>query len=134
MGLGDEMIANLLTSADAVIVELGANDALRGVSPEITRENVFAMVKTLKERGIPMLIAGMLATPSWGKDYGQKFDTIYPDAAKEFDVPLYPFFLDGVAADPALNQDDGLHPNEEGVAIIVGKMGPVIKQQLEAGL
>ncbi|UTW55193.1 arylesterase [Kordiimonas sp. SCSIO 12610] len=119
---------------DLVILELGANDALRGVSPEITRENIFAMVKVLKERGIPTLIAGMLATPSWGKDYGQKFDTIFPDVAQEYSVPLYPFFLDGVAADPALNQDDGLHPNVKGVAIIIEKMGPVIKEQLEAGL
>jgi acyl-CoA thioesterase-1 len=119
---------------DLVILELGANDALRGVSPEITRENIDAMVKVLKERGIATLIAGMLATPSWGADYGKKFDTIFPDVSQEYSVPLYPFFLDGVAADPALNQADGLHPNVEGVAIIIERMGPVIKHQLEAAL
>jgi len=111
---------------DLVILELGANDALRGVAPEVTRENIDAMVKVLSERKIPVLIAGMLATPSWGAEYRQAFDDIFPDAAKKYSVPLYPFFLEGVAADMALNQSDGLHPNKEGVAIIVEKMGPHI--------
>ncbi len=119
---------------DLVILELGANDALRGVSPEITRDNIFAMVKTLKERNISTLVAGMLATPSWGADYGKKFNTIFPDVSKEYAVPLYPFFLDGVAADSALNQADGLHPNVEGVSIIIERMGPIIKRQLAAAL
>jgi len=115
---------------DLVILELGANDALRGVSPELTRNNIEAMVKVLTERDIPVLIAGMLATPSWGPDYGKAFDTIYPDMAEKYGVPLYPFFLDGVAADEALNQPDGLHPTKEGVAIIVGKLGPRVLDAL----
>ena len=116
---------------DLVILELGANDALRGVSPDITRVNIDAMVKLLKERDIPVLVAGMLATPSWGEAYGRAFDSIYPDVATTYEVPLYPFFLEGVAADPDLNQNDGLHPNTKGVEIIVGKMGPVIQTLLE---
>lgn len=112
---------------DLVILELGANDALRGVSPDITRENIEAMVKTLTERNIPVLIAGMLASPSWGPDYEASFNSIYPDMSEKYDVPLYPFFLDGVATIEKLNQDDGLHPTAEGVAIIVGKIGPMIQ-------
>jgi len=115
---------------DLVILELGANDALRGVSPEITRANIDAMVKTLTERDIPVLIAGMLASPSWGADYGYSFDSIFPDVAKKYGVPVYPFFLDGVAANAALNQSDGLHPTKEGVAIITRKIGPVVLQAL----
>jgi acyl-CoA thioesterase-1 len=115
---------------DLVILELGANDALRGVTPEITRENIEAMVKTLTERNIPVLIAGMLATPSWGPEYGQAFDSIYPDMAKKYGAPLYPFFLDGVAEDMSLIQSDGLHPNKEGVAIITAKIGPVVLEAL----
>lgn len=112
---------------DLVVLELGANDALRGVSPDITRENIEAMVKTLTERNIPVLIAGMLASPSWGPDYEESFNSIYPDMSEKYDVPLYPFFLDGVATIEKLNQDDGLHPTAEGVAIIVGKIGPMIQ-------
>jgi len=115
---------------DLVILELGANDALRGVSPDVTRENIEAMVKLMKDRGIPVLIAGMMATPSWGAEYGTAFDSIFPDMAEKYDVPLYPFFLDGVAADEKLNQSDGLHPNKEGVAIIVEKIGPAIMAAL----
>lgn len=111
---------------DLVILELGANDALRGVTPDITRDNIDAMLQALKEKQIPVLLAGMLATPSWGEEYGAAFNSIYPDMAKKYAVPLYPFFLDGVAADPALNQSDGMHPNKEGVAIIVEKIGPHI--------
>lgn len=115
---------------DLVILELGANDALRGVAPEITRENIDAMVKLLKDRGIKVLVAGMIATPSWGREYSQTFDAIFPDVAKKYSVPLYPFFLEGVAADMALNQSDGLHPTKEGVAIIVSKMGPKVLEAL----
>jgi len=115
---------------DLVILELGANDALRGVSPDLTRGNIEAMVKTLSERRIPVLITGMFATPSWGTKYGQAFDGIFPDVAAKYSVPLYPFFLEGVATDSALNQADGLHPTKEGVAIIVAKMGPAILRAL----
>ena len=115
---------------DLVILELGANDALRGVSPDVTRENIDAMVKRLAEGNIPVLIAGMLATPSWGPEYGKAFDSIFPEMAAKYNVPLYPFFLDGVATDPALNQADGLHPTKEGVAVIIEKMGPTILEAL----
>ena len=115
---------------DLVILELGANDALRGVAPEVTRDNMDAMLGTLSERGIPTLVAGMLASPSWGPDYEATFNKIYPELAKKYDMPLYPFFLDGVATIPELNQADGIHPTKEGVAIIIGKIGPYIKQAL----
>jgi len=115
---------------DLVILQLGANDALRGVSPDVTRDNIDAMVKTLSGRKIPILIAGMLATPSWGDTYGQAFNSIYPDMATKYNVPLYPFFLDGVATHAALNQPDGLHPTKEGVAIIVDKIGPMVLDAL----
>lgn len=115
---------------DLVILELGANDALRGVAPDITQQNMEAMVKTLTERNIPTLIAGMLASPSWGPDYEAQFNGIYPDLADRYNVPLYPFFLDGVATIPELNQADGMHPTKEGVAIIVGKIGPYVKEAL----
>ncbi|MBV1901784.1 MAG: arylesterase [Kordiimonadaceae bacterium] len=111
---------------DLVILELGANDALRGVSPVLTRENMDAMVAVLTARNIPVLIAGMRATPSWGPEYSAAFDGIFPDLAQKYNVPLYPFFLEGVVANPALNQSDGLHPTKEGVAIIVNKIGPVV--------
>lgn len=117
-------------SPDLVILELGANDALRGVSPEVTRQNIDAMLKTLSERGIPTLVAGMLASPSWGPDYEAAFNSIYPDLSAQYEMPLYPFFLDGVATIPELNQADGLHPTKEGVAIIVEKIGPYVKQAL----
>lgn len=115
---------------DLVILSLGGNDALRGVTPDITRANIDAMVKSLTEKNIPMLLAGMMATPSWGAEYVKAFDSIYPDMAAKYGVPLYPFFLDGVAADPTLNQSDGIHPNEEGVAIIVSKIGPKVLEVL----
>lgn len=115
---------------DLVIMELGANDALRGVAPEVTRQNMDAMLATLNERGIPTLVAGMLASPSWGPDYESSFNGIFPDLAEKYDMPLYPFFLDGVATIPELNQADGIHPTKEGVAIIIGKIGPFVKQAL----
>lgn len=115
---------------DLVILELGANDALRGVAPEITRVNMDAMLKTLTERNIPTLLAGMLASPSWGPEYEATFNTLYPELAEQYSVPLYPFFLDGVATITELNQADGLHPTKEGVAIIVEKIGPYVKEAL----
>ena len=113
-----------------MILELGANDALRGVSPVLTRANMDAMVAVLTERNIPVLLTGMKATPSWGPEYGSAFDGIFPDLAKKYGVLLYPFFLEGVVAISELNQSDGLHPTKEGVAIIVGKIGPVVAELL----
>ena len=118
-------------SADLVIVELGANDALRGVSPEIADKNLDAILKKLKGRGQAILLTGMIAPPNMGDQYAKGFDPIYADLAKKYDVPLYPFFLDGVAAKPGLNQDDAMHPNAKGVAIIVARMLPMITEALD---
>jgi acyl-CoA thioesterase-1 len=112
---------------EAVIVELGANDALRGIDPDVTRAALSDIVSRLKARKIAVMLCGMLAPPNYGKDYAAQFNTIYPDLAKKFDVPLYPFFLDGVAADKKLNQADGIHPTAEGVDIIVGKILPTVQ-------
>ncbi len=112
---------------DGVIVELGANDALRGVDPDLTRAALTAIVQRLKARKIAVMLCGMLAPPNYGADYAARFNSIYPDLAKKFDVPLYPFFLDGVAADAKLNQPDGIHPTAEGVDIIVGNIMPTVE-------
>jgi len=111
----------------AVIVELGANDALRGIDPKITRAALTDIVSRLKGRGIAVMLCGMLAPPNYGADYADRFNSIYPDLAKVFEVPLYPFFLDGVAADTKLNQADGIHPTAEGVDIIVKNMLPTVE-------
>jgi acyl-CoA thioesterase I len=112
---------------DAVIVELGANDALRGLDPTVTRAALTDIVKRLKARGIAVMLCGMVAPPNYGSDYAARFNTIYPDLAKQFDVPLYPFFLAGVAADRRLNQADGIHPTAEGVDIIVSSILPNVE-------
>ncbi|WP_417455997.1 arylesterase [Kordiimonas sp.] len=115
---------------DLVILELGANDGLRGIDPHITAENIDAMAATLAERDIPVLIAGMMAPPNLGADYAAVFNPIFPETAEKYGFPLYPFFLDGVAADASLNQSDGMHPTAEGVKIIVEKIGPVVLEVL----
>ncbi|WFU72860.1 MULTISPECIES: arylesterase [unclassified Bradyrhizobium] len=112
---------------DGVIVELGANDALRGIDPDLTRKALTDIVARLKERKIPVMLCGMLAPPNYGAEYAARFNSIYPDLAKTFDVPLYPFFLDGVAADAKLNQADGIHPTAAGVDIIVGRIMPTVE-------
>jgi acyl-CoA thioesterase I len=112
---------------DAVIVELGANDALRGLDPKVTREALSDILTRLKARKIAVLLCGMLAPPNYGRDYADKFNAIYPDLAKSFGVPLYPFFLDGVAADAKLNQADGMHPTPEGVNVIVKNILPSVE-------
>ena len=105
--------------ADAVIVELGANDMLRGIDPKVTRQALAEIVRRLSERRIAVLLAGMRAAPNLGLDYGRQFDAIYPDLAARNHLLLYPFFLDGIAAEPKLNQGDGLHPTAAGVDAIV---------------
>ena len=117
--------------ASAVVVELGANDALRGVDPEITRDAIDRLVARLTERGLPVLITGMLAPPNLGSEYGEAFNSIYPEVAERYDALLYPFFLDGVAAEPDLNQADGIHPNAEGVAVIVERILPSVEALIE---
>ncbi|MGY4283043.1 acyl-CoA thioesterase-1 [Bradyrhizobium sp. LM2.7] len=109
---------------EGVIVELGANDALRGIDPDLTRAALTDIVTRLQARKIAVMLCGMLAPPNYGADYAARFNSIYPDLAKKFDVPLYPFFLDGVAADAKLNQADGIHPTAAGVDIIVGNIMP----------
>lgn len=107
---------------DGVILELGANDALRGIAPEETEKNLDAMLARLKERGIPVLLAGMLAPPNMGADYAARFNGIYARLAQKHGVPLYPFFLDGVATHADLQLDDGMHPNAKGVDAMVAAM------------
>lgn len=113
--------------ADAVIVELGANDALRGVDPAITRDALDRLLARLGERGLPVLLAGMMAPPNLGEDYAAAFNPIYPELAEKHGALLYPFFLDGVAADASLNQPDGIHPNAAGVAVIVERIVPSVE-------
>lgn len=122
----------LADQPDLALVELGANDGLRGLDPAETRRNLAAILETLAARDIPTLLAGMYAPPNLGADYGTAFNGLYPDLADQFDVPLYPFFLDGVAADPALNQDDGIHPNADGVAVIVERLTPYVIDLIES--
>jgi len=115
---------------EAVIVELGANDALRGVDPAVTRSALSEILTQLKARGIAVLLCGMLAPPNYGHDYADRFNAIYPELSKSFDVPLYPFFLNGVAADAKLNQADGIHPTADGVDIIVHNIMPSVEALL----
>jgi acyl-CoA thioesterase-1 len=112
---------------DGVIIELGANDALRGIDPDLTRAALTEIVQRLKARKIAVMLCGMLAPPNYGADYAARFNSIYSDLAKTFDVPLYPFFLDGVAADAKLNQADGIHPTAAGVDIIVRNILPTVE-------
>ena len=117
--------------ADAVIVELGANDVLRGLRPDRARANLDAIVTRLKKKGADILLAGMVALRNFGPEYAKAFDPIYADLAKKHDVLLYPFFLEGVVGERALNQPDGLHPNPKGVAVIVKGIMPSVEQLLE---
>jgi acyl-CoA thioesterase-1 len=113
---------------DAVILELGANDMLRGINPDVTRKALDAILSRLTERHIAVLLCGMRAAPNLGPDYVQAFERIYPDLAAKYGVALYPFFLDGVAADPRVTQHDGLHPNEAGVKVIVQRILPKVEE------
>ena len=116
--------------ADALIVELGANDMLRGLPPKSTQRALAAILDKARAVQLPVLIAGMRAAPNLGADYGRDFAAIYPDLAKAYGDALYPFFLDGVASDPKLNQKDGLHPSAAGVDVIVGHILPSVEALL----
>jgi acyl-CoA thioesterase-1 len=116
----------------AVLVELGANDALRGIDPAVTRAALADILTRLKARGITVLLCGMLAPPNYGSDYSARFNAIYPDLAQSFGVPLYPFFLEGVASQARLNQADGLHPTAEGIDVIVKNILPTVQAFLGA--
>ena len=111
---------------DLAIVELGANDALRGIDPALTRQNLEKIVQKLKATGTPILLTGMKAPRNLGPDYAKRFDDVFPAIAHHQGVDFYPFFLEGVAADPKLNQQDGLHPNAKGVAIIAERILPFV--------
>jgi acyl-CoA thioesterase-1 len=113
---------------DAVILELGANDALRGLDPKGVRTALETMAKRLKARGIAVLLAGMYAPRNLGPDYAKAFDPIYPDLAAAYDLVLYPFFLDGIAGERSLNQPDGLHPTAAGVDAIVARILPKVEE------
>lgn len=117
---------------EAVIVELGANDALRGIDPKVTRASLDEIIKKLKARKIAVMLAGMYAPRNYGPEYAAAFDAIYPELAKTWNVPLYPFFLDGVASEAKLNQPDGIHPTAEGVDIIVKRILPSVEAFLAA--
>ena len=123
----DRLDWSIPEGTDAVILELGANDALRGTDPKVTRAALTDILARLKARKVAVLLCGMLAPPNYGSDYSARFDAIYPDLAKSFGVPLYPFFLEGVAADARLNQADGLHPTAEGVDVIVKNILPTVE-------
>lgn len=113
-----------------VILELGANDMLRGISPALTRQNLDAMLARLKERKIPVILAGMMAAPNYGSDYAAAFNPIYPELAKKYDVPFYPLFQNGIIADPKYLLEDGMHPNHEGISVMVNNFLPLIEKEL----
>jgi acyl-CoA thioesterase-1 len=112
---------------DGVILELGANDMLRGLDPAIPRRAIETIVERLKGRGIPVMLAGMYASRNLGPDYVQKFDSLYRDVAEKQGLVLYPFFLDGIAGDRSFNQSDGLHPTAKGVEVIVERILPSVE-------
>ena len=124
------VLDGLARKPDLVIVGLGANDMLRGLSPAKTRENLDAIMAELKRRGIPTMLTGMIAAPNMGADYAGSFNSIYPDLAKRYGAPLYPFFLDGVITNRALLLGDGLHPNPAGVKAMVAKVEPLVAAAL----
>jgi acyl-CoA thioesterase I len=123
----DRLEWSIPDGTEAVIVELGANDALRGLDPKVTKGALEDIIKKLQARKIAVMLAGMVAPPNYGPDYAAKFDPIYADLAKAYDVPLYPFFLDGVAGDAKLNLADGIHPTAEGIDIIVARILPSVE-------
>jgi acyl-CoA thioesterase-1 len=116
---------------DLVLVGLGANDMLRGIDPAIARANLEAILAELKRRRVPAMLTGMMASRNMGPDYVAAFDRLYPELAKKYGVPLYPFFLDGVIGHRELQLPDGLHPNAKGIVTIVDKVAPVVAGELK---
>jgi len=121
----------LADKPDIVIVELGANDALRGIDPATTERNLEAIVTKLKDAKVTVWLTGMLAPRNLGPQYASSFDGIYKKLADKHGLPLYPFFLEGVAQDPALNQADGIHPNPKGVDVVVKNLLPFMNKSLD---
>lgn len=115
---------------DLVMVGLGGNDMLRGLPPEQTRDNLQAILDELKQRDIPVMLTGMVAAPNLGASYVDKFNAIYPALARQYDAPLYPFFLDGVVTEAGLMLQDGIHPNEQGIDRIVDRVAPMVADAL----
>ena len=116
----------LIEKPDAFLLELGANDGLRGIEPSVSRENLESIIKKLKKNRVKILIAGMFAPPNLGKEYSREFNNIYSSLARKYSLLFYPFFLEGVAANPQLNQADGIHPNPKGVDEIIKRMLPIV--------
>jgi len=123
----------LADKPDLVILALGANDALRGIDPATVRVNLDKMIQKVEARGAKMLLLGMVAPPNWGEEYKRAFDRIFPELARAHNVPLYSFFLDGVAMKPEFNQPDGIHPNERGIAVLVDRIAPVVARLMASG-
>jgi acyl-CoA thioesterase-1 len=121
---------SLSDKPDLVLLELGANDALRGLDPERAKANLDAILAKLKAKNIPVVLFGMIAPRNLGPAYGEQFDPMYKELAAKYDIPLYSFILDGVALDPKLNQADGMHPNKDGVQVIVKRILPVVEKAL----
>jgi acyl-CoA thioesterase I len=127
----DRLDWSIADGTDLVIVELGANDALRGIDPKITEAALDTILTRLKERGMTAILAGMLAPPNNGQDYATAFNSLYQRLANKHGVALYPFFLDGVAGQPRLNQPDGIHPTAEGIEEIVKRIAPVVAEAVK---
>lgn len=127
----DRLDWSIPQGTEAVIVELGANDALRGIDPKVSRAALDDILKKLKARKIAVLLCGIYAPPNYGADYASKFNSIYPDLAKAYNVPLYPFFLEGIVGEAKLNQSDGLHPTAEGVDAVVKRILPTVEAFLK---
>ncbi len=118
---------------DLMLLELGANDGLRGLPPEQTEANLAQIIEKSQSAGVPVLLTGMMAPPNLGREYGAAFNALYPRLAEKYGTAFYPFFLEGVAAEAHLNQDDGMHPNAEGVQVIVERIAPSVIEALESG-
>jgi acyl-CoA thioesterase I len=116
----------LADKPDLVILALGGNDAMRGIDPDTVRANLDKMIQRIETSGAKVLVLGMIAPPNWGEEYKRAFDRIFPELAQAHNVSLYPFFLEGVAMKPELNQPDGIHPNEAGVSVLVDRIGPLV--------
>lgn len=127
----DFVLDSLPRKPDLVLLGLGGNDLLRGLKPSETRANMEAMVKKLSDRDIPVMLTGMLAPPNLGKEFSDQFNVIYPALAKKYDANLYPFFMDGVVGRSDLILPDGIHPNAEGIDIIVERIAPAVETALQ---
>lgn len=121
----------LTENPDLLLLELGANDGLRALAPAQTKANLSKIIEKAQSANVPVLLTGMLAPPNMGREYGNAFNAIYPALAEKYDVVFYPFFLDGVAGEPTLNQGDGMHPTAQGVSIIVDRLLPYVEKALK---